>query len=50
VKTPKLYFLDTGLVCHLLGIREVDQLRGHPLRGAIFENFVAGELSVLVRG
>jgi len=45
VKTPKLYFLDTGLVCHLLGIREVDQLRGHPLRGAIFENFVVAELT-----
>ena len=45
MKTPKLYFLDTGLVCHLLGIREVDQLRGHPLRGAIFENFVVAELT-----
>jgi predicted AAA+ superfamily ATPase len=45
VKTPKLYFLDTGLVCHLLGIREADQLRGHPLRGAIFENVVVAALT-----
>jgi predicted AAA+ superfamily ATPase len=44
IKTPKLYFLDTGLVCNLLGITEVEQLRTHPLRGAIFENLVISEL------
>ena len=44
IKTPKLYFLDTGLVCNLLGITAVEQLRTHPLRGAIFENLVIGEL------
>jgi len=44
IKTPKLYFLDTGLACNLLGITAVEQLRTHPLRGAIFENLVISEL------
>jgi predicted AAA+ superfamily ATPase len=44
VKTPKLHFIDTGLVCYLLGIREPDQLRLHPLRGAIFESWVVSEI------
>jgi predicted AAA+ superfamily ATPase len=43
VKTPKLYFLDTGLLCHLLRIRNPADLQDHPLRGAIFENFVVAE-------
>lgn len=45
VKTPKIYFYDTGLVCHLLGISEPEQLDTHPLRGAIFENWVFTELA-----
>ncbi|MCU0290992.1 MAG: DUF4143 domain-containing protein, partial [Thermoanaerobaculaceae bacterium] len=44
VKTPKLYFHDTGLLCFLLGIRHPEQLREHPLRGAIFESWVVSEL------
>jgi predicted AAA+ superfamily ATPase len=44
VKAPKLHFFDTGLVCHLLGIREPAQLRHHPLRGAVFETWVFSEL------
>lgn len=44
VKTPKLYFQDTGVLCHLLGIRTPGDLQHHPLRGAIFENFVVTEL------
>jgi len=44
VKAPKLHFLDTGLVCYLLQIREPGQLRFHPLRGAIFESWVVSEL------
>ena len=44
VKRPKLHFLDTGLACHLLRIREPQQLERHPLRGAIFESWVAAEL------
>lgn len=43
VKSPKLYFLDTGLVCWLLGIRSEEVLALHPLRGAIFETWVVSE-------
>ena len=44
IKTPKLHFYDTGLVCWLLGIRDPSQLRLHPLRGAIFETWVVSEI------
>jgi predicted AAA+ superfamily ATPase len=44
VKMPKLHFYDTGLVSWLLGIRSVAQLRAHPLRGALFETWVASEI------
>lgn len=44
IKTPKLHFFDTGLLCYLLGIREPEQLRHHPLRGAIFESWVVAEI------
>ncbi len=44
VKTPKLYFYDTGLACWLLGITAPEQLRDHPLRGSLFENWVAAEV------
>ena len=44
IKMPKLYFYDTGLVCWLLGIRQPEQLRSHPLRGAIFETWVVSEI------
>lgn len=44
VKTAKLYFWDTGLVCRLLGIEQPNQLATHPLRGAIFENWIITEL------
>jgi len=43
IKTPKLYFYDTGLLCHLLGIRQAAQIPAHPLRGALFENLVVAE-------
>jgi len=43
VKQPKLYFHDTGLLCSLLGIKQVDGLAGHYLHGAIFENYVITE-------
>lgn len=43
VKTPKLYFIDTGVVCWLLGIRNESVLTLHPLRGELFENWVVGE-------
>lgn len=44
VKAPKLYFLDSGLACHLIGIEEPRQLETHPLRGALFESMVAADL------
>lgn len=44
VKSPKLYFLDTGLLCWLLGIQAPAQLETHPLRGSIFETLVVSEL------
>lgn len=43
IKAPKLYFFDTGLLCYLLGIENEQQLSTHPLRGAIFENYVVAE-------
>ncbi len=42
-KAPKLYFYDTGLLCHLLGINSVEQLESHPQLGAIYENFIIAE-------
>jgi predicted AAA+ superfamily ATPase len=45
VKTPKLYFVDTGLAAHLNGIEEASQLNTHPLRGQLFENLVVSELT-----
>ena len=42
-KTPKLYFYDTGLLCHLLGIRTREQLRDSPARGSVFENLIVAE-------
>lgn len=44
VKAPKLHFIDSGLVCFLLGIRSAEELRHHPLRGAVFESWVASEI------
>jgi predicted AAA+ superfamily ATPase len=44
VKSPKLYFLDTGLAVRLLGIQTPEQLAAHPLRGALFETWVVSEL------
>lgn len=44
IKSPKLYFYDTGLLCWLLGIQNSGQLASHPLRGSIFETFVVSEL------
>lgn len=43
VKTPKLYFYDTGLACSLLGITSAEQLDIHFLRGALFENMVINQ-------
>lgn len=42
-KMPKLYFIDTGLACYLLGIESPEQLSRDKMRGALFENFVVTE-------
>lgn len=44
VKTPKLYFTDPGLACHLVGVRSVEALVDSPFRGALFEGWVASEI------
>lgn len=44
IKSPKLYFLDSGLLCYLLGIHKPDDLQMHSSRGAIFESWVVSEL------
>ncbi|NDH08154.1 MAG: ATP-binding protein [Gammaproteobacteria bacterium] len=44
LKSPKIYFYDTGLLCALLGIHQVEQLKVHPLRGSIFENLAILEV------
>jgi len=44
VKAPKLHVVDSGLACNLLGIRTPGQLELHPLRGALFESWVASEV------
>jgi uncharacterized protein len=45
IKAPKLFFLDTGLLCYLLRIRSPEDLRFHASRGPIFESFVVAELT-----
>ena len=44
VKTPKLYFLDTGLCSYLLGARNPEDLVRSPMLGAIFETHVVGQI------
>jgi len=43
VKAPKLYFVDTGLLCYLLRIQRPTELVSHAARGAIFETWVVSE-------
>ena len=43
-KMPKLYFCDTGVACSLLGIRTLEQLETHYLKGGLFENFAIAEV------
>lgn len=44
IKSPKLYFYDTGLAAWLMGIQNISQMSLHPQRGAIFETWVIAEL------
>ena len=52
IKTPKLYFWDTGLACNLIGIESAAELVGHQKRGALFETAVISEVAkhCLARG
>ena len=43
IKSPKLYFFDTGLAASLLGLEEPRQMETHYLRGELFENMVISE-------
>ena len=40
---PKLYFLDSGLLCHLLRVQSPLELATHAMRGALFETWVLTE-------
>lgn len=44
VKSPKIYFMDAGLACHLLGIADAPSLLASPLAGALFETLVVGQV------
>ncbi|MDL2238864.1 DUF4143 domain-containing protein [Bacteroidales bacterium OttesenSCG-928-L14] len=44
LKTPKLYFYDTGLACSLLGIKNSDDIQTHWAKGALFENMVISDM------
>jgi len=43
IKTPKIYFYDTGLASYLLGIENAHQMERDPLRGNLFENMIVAE-------
>ena len=49
VKTPKIYFTETGLAAYLLGLRNVRQVAHDPLRGNLFENLVVSEMMKRVK-
>jgi predicted AAA+ superfamily ATPase len=44
IKSPKVYFVDSGVACHLLGIASLAELKRSTFAGAIFEGFVAAEI------
>lgn len=44
VKTPKIYFMDTGLVCHLVGWSSSQVAMNGAMSGSLFENFVISEI------
>lgn len=49
IKSPKLYFYDTGLLCYLLGVDSIAELKTHYAIGNIFENLVVSELSKQIK-
>jgi len=44
IKSPKIYFVDPGLACHLLGIESMSAMKNSPFLGSLFEGFVATEI------
>ena len=44
IKSPKVYFTETGLASYLLGIRSPEQVANHPLMGNLFENMAVMEI------
>jgi hypothetical protein len=44
IKSPKVFFYDTGLLCYLLGIDTAEELAGHNLLGSVFENFIIADI------
>ncbi len=44
IKSPKVYFVDSGLLCYLVGLRDIEHAAAGPMGGAIFENLVMAEL------
>ena len=52
VKAPKIYMTDTGLVCHLVGLKDADHAAAGPMNGALFETAVVMEIvsAVAARG
>lgn len=48
IKSPKLFFSDSGLACHLAGIEKLAPSPDEPLRGAMFENYVLQNLSAIL--
>ena len=45
IRAPKVYVRDSGLLHSLLGIREVNDLLGHPSTGASWEGFVVEQIA-----
>jgi len=44
IKSPKLYFYDTGLLCNLLDMKSSNELNFHYMRGSIMESMVIAEI------
>ena len=44
IKTAKIFFYDTGLLCYLLSIQSPKEINTHSLKGALFENLVFTEI------
>lgn len=44
IKSPKIYYADSGLACHLLGLESTQELERSPFLGSLFEGFIASEI------